>query len=303
MGDPAHPGADGALPLAREMVEAVLARIESALADLDAAGTRGAIAVAMDADGTLWEGDVGYDLFEAFLSANGARPEADEALRREAGEHGIAISGGGAHAAAVALYDAHRADRYPEDRAFAMMAWAFAGWHEDELAAFVDRVLDARRIEERVHAPLSTLLERARARGVQLFVVSASPRAIVERGVARIGLSGARVLAMTPAIERGRVAPALALPPTYGDGKVRALERAFPEMHGAGALLAAFGDSAYDAPMLRAARVPVAVAPSPKLLALAGTIPGLVVLDVGRDRPQAPRSPVSPAWPRSRSGA
>jgi phosphoserine phosphatase len=31
--------------------------------------------------------------------------------------------------------------------------------------------------------------------------------------------------------------------------------------------------------MLRAARVPVAVAPSPKLLALAATLPGLIVLD------------------------
>jgi phosphatidylglycerophosphatase C len=43
-------------------------------------------------------------------------------------------------------------------------------------------------------------------------------------------------------------------------------------------ILGAFGDSTYDAALLRAARVPVAVYPSKGLLDLAPTIPGVVVI-------------------------
>jgi HAD superfamily phosphoserine phosphatase-like hydrolase len=269
-------GSDGGTAeITREPPAGILDRIARAHGGGD--GARAAIA--FDADGTLWEGDVGEDLFEAFLAERGARPAAEAALVREAEAHGA--SAAGAHDAARSLYEAFRAGRYPEDRAFAMMAWCFAGWTEAEVADLAERVLEERRIEARLRAALRPVLEWARARGVDVFVVSASPRAIVERGVRRLGLPAERVLAMTPAVRDGRLLPELGAPATYGDGKVRALERAVP----AGApgeplaLLAAFGDSAYDAPMLRAARVPVAVAPSPKLLALAPTLPGLIVLD------------------------
>ncbi|MCC6557362.1 MAG: HAD-IB family phosphatase [Polyangiaceae bacterium] len=260
-----------------EGAAALLERIER----VARTGGGGAAALAFDADGTLWTGDVGIDLFEAFLEARGARAEAEEALRREAEAHGVAAEGG-AHEIARALYDAFNAERYPEDRAFAMMAWAFAGWAEDEVAAFAERVLEARGIDARIRASLRAVIDWARARGVDVVIVSASPRVIVERGVRRLGVAPGRVFAMTPAVRGGRLAPELAEPPTYGDGKVRALARAVPALAaGAGEspILAAFGDSAYDAPMLRAARVPVAVAPSPRLAALAGTIPGLLVLE------------------------
>jgi HAD superfamily phosphoserine phosphatase-like hydrolase len=254
--------------------EAVLARIEAARADAAARG-HAPPALATDADGTLWDGDVGIDLFEALLAARGARPEALAALRGEADAAGIHLpAGADAHAAAAALYEAFQAERYAEDRAFAMMAWVFAGWSEDDLSAFVDGVLEQQRIEDRYRPGLLSILDWARAQEIEVIVVSASPRMIVERAVARIGIPAGRVLAMTPRIEGGRVAPELGAPATYGDGKVRALQRERPGLD----LLAAFGDSAYDAPLLRAARVPVAVTPSAKLLALAPTIPGLLVM-------------------------
>lgn len=268
----AAPNDEGGAPtaaIAREAHGVVLARIERAHRASGGAG-----ALAFDADGTLWEGDVGIDIFEAFLAARGARPEAEEALRREAALFGI-DAGAGAHAAASALYEAFNAELYPEDRAFAMMAWAFAGWAEDEVAVFAERVLEARGIDARLRAELRPILAWAESSAAPVFVVSASPRAIVERGVARLGVAPERVMAMTPTVRGGRLAPELASPPTYGDGKVLALSRAMPSL----SLLAAFGDSAYDAAMLRAASVPVAVGPSPRLLALAHTIPGLVVLE------------------------
>ncbi|AUX49112.1 haloacid dehalogenase [Sorangium cellulosum] len=261
---------DGGAPIPRESTGDILRRIEAAHGVLGAGA-----ALAFDADGTLWDGDVGFDLFDALLAARAARPEAEAALRREAEAFGVAFDGGGgAHELASALHAAFLAERYPEDRAFAMMAWVFAGWREDELAAFVDRVLEEKNHAGRIRPALLPILDWARSRGVPVYVVSASPRAVVERGVARLGIAPERVAAMTPAVRGGRLAAELGAPATYGEGKIRALERIFPEL----AVLAAFGDSAYDAALLRTARVPVAVAPSPKLLALAGSIPGLVLL-------------------------
>lgn len=267
------PSGSGA-PIPRESTGDLLRRMESVLVARDGAPAV-PFALAFDADGTLWEGDVGTDLFEAFLAARGARPEVEAALRREAETFGVSVSGGGAHEVASALYAAFNAETYPEDRAFAMMAWAFAGWLEEDVVAFAEQVLEARRIGARVRPELVRVLDWARSRGLGVFVVSASPRVIVERGVGRLGIAPDRVFAMTPAVRGGRVEPELCAPPTYGDGKIRALERALPSLP----VLAAFGDSAYDAAMLRIARVPVAVSPSPKLVALAHTIPGLVQIE------------------------
>lgn len=278
------PGHDEGTRLVQETAEAVLRRLDRALSQA-AAGTAthtpqptmgGKPALATDADNTLWDGDVGFDLFESLLEARGARPEALPALRREAEECGIAIDAGAdAHAVASALYAAFQAERYPEERAFAMMAWAFAGWHEDELSAFVDQVQHARGLDARIRPGLRAMIDWARGHGLEVWVVSASPRAAVVRGVQRLHITPDRVLAMTPRVEGGVIQPELAAPATYGEGKVQALARERPGL----ALLAAFGDSVYDAPMLRAAAVPVAITPSPKLLALASTLPGLVILE------------------------
>jgi HAD superfamily phosphoserine phosphatase-like hydrolase len=232
--------------------------------------------IASDADGTLWDGDVGIELFEALLAARGARAEAREALEAEARFVGIDAEGDAA-AIVAALYEAYAADRYAHDRAFAMMAWVFAGWTRAELDAFCARVLDAGRIEARLRPELRDVFRWAEAHGVPAYVVSASPVAVVEAAVARLGLPTAGVVAMTPAVDAGGVIlPRLAGPIVYGEGKLAALEAACPGARKA--LLAAFGDSAYDAAMLRAARVPVAVTPAPRLAAIAPSIDRLVLL-------------------------
>jgi HAD superfamily phosphoserine phosphatase-like hydrolase len=248
----------------------ILGRMEAELARLPGA------VIASDADGTLWDGDVGIELFEALIAARGAREAAREALAAEARSIGL-DAGGDAPALVDALYAAYASDRYAHDRAFAMMAWVFAGWRRDELVAFCGRVLDAGRIESRIRPELRAIFRWAEERGVPAYVVSASPIAVVEAAVARLGLAVARVVAMTPAVdESGAILPRLAGPIVYGEGKLSALEEA--RAGARGALLAAFGDSAYDAAMLRAARVPVAVTPAPGLAALAPTIEGLVQL-------------------------
>jgi phosphatidylglycerophosphatase C len=259
---------DPAIP--RATTGEILARMEAELP-----GLPGAV-LASDADGTLWDGDVGVELFEALLAMRGAREAARRALAVEVRSIGMDV-GGDAPALMAALYEAFAADRYPHDRAFAMMAWGFAGWRRDELGALCARVLDAGRIEARVRPELCAIFRWAEERGVPAYVVSASPIAMVEAAVARLGIPVTGVVAMTPAVdEGGAILPRLAGPIVYGEGKLAALEQARPGARGA--LIGAFGDSAYDAAMLRAARVPVAVTPAPGLLGLAATIDRLVLL-------------------------
>jgi phosphoserine phosphatase len=229
--------------------------------------------VATDADGTLWSGDVGEDLFEAVLHAGGLREEAREALAREAEQHDVAASGD-ANAIAAALYAAFQGSRYPQDRAFAMMAWAFAGYSTTEVDAFAGEVIARRGLTERFRPELRAALEFASARGIEVIVVSASPFAIVAAGVRLVGISADHVVAMRPRVEGSRLAPSLDGPVVYGEGKLTALRGLRPHAP----ILGAFGDSSYDAAMLRAARLPVAVHPSKGLLDVAPTIPGLVVI-------------------------
>jgi phosphoserine phosphatase len=256
-------------------IPALVARLEAALA---AHATLPDTLVATDADGTVWEGDVGVELFEALLADGAVREAARDALVEEARASGVAVpAAGDATAVARALYEAHLAGAYPNDRAFAMMAWAFAGHTREEVRERADRVLDARGFEAKLRPALRAVLAWAAERGVPVYVVSASPLEIVLSAAARLGIGADRLAAMTPAVgAEGVLLPRLAGPVVYGEGKLTALDRLRPGARDA--LLAAFGDSAYDAHLLRAARVPVAVAPSPGLTALAHTIPGMVVV-------------------------
>src|SRR4051812_19639424 len=92
----------------------ILFRLELELAPQS--GLRDAL-LASDADGTIWDGDVGIDLFEAVIASRGVREAAREALAAEARSIGVPVEGD-ANALTVALYEAFKADRYPHDRAF-----------------------------------------------------------------------------------------------------------------------------------------------------------------------------------------
>ena len=245
------------------------------LTRLDAEHDRaGGGVLATDADGTIWDGDVGVDIFEALLAAEGVRPAALPALLAEAAAYGVAAESNPT-AAARALYGAFSGERYAHEHAFAMMAWAFAGWHEDEVAAFATKVLDEGKIESRIRPEMREIFRWAERRAVPIYIVSASPIAIVALGARRLGVPVAAALAMTPAVDaQGLLLPRLSAPPVYGPGKILALERASVTAQ----ILGAFGDSAYDAEMLRCARVPVAITPSAALLALLPSIERASVL-------------------------
>jgi phosphatidylglycerophosphatase C len=243
-------------------------RIE-ALARADPGGV-----IATDGDGTLWTGDVGEDLFVAFLDHGRIEPLAVEAIRHTAREHGLSDAGSGADVARR-IYRAYFDGGFPEERLCELMVWCFAGWARADVSAFARDVVDRGGIASRLHHELLGILESARRAGIEVILVSASPHAVVVEAGARVGFREACVVAARPGYHGDVMAAEVERPIPYAEGKVTRLR----ERIGAGrALYAAFGDNAFDAAMLANARVPVAVRPKARLRERAATVPGIVEL-------------------------
>jgi phosphoserine phosphatase len=116
----------------------------------------------------------------------------------------------------------------------------------------------------------------AREHGITTYLVSASPRPIVEQAARLVGIELVNVAAATAERDAsGRVLASVVRPIPYGPGKVMHLRAKL----GARPLYAAFGDNAFDVAMLREARTPVAIRPKPRLVERAPEVPNLVVLE------------------------
>jgi HAD superfamily phosphoserine phosphatase-like hydrolase len=175
------------------------------------------------------------------------------------------------------MRDAYREGTFPEVRCYELMSWAFAGFRVEEAYAFVDQVQHATRLETRLHPEMVELISWATARDVEVWIVSASPTLVVERGARHLGIPAHRIVAAAAVVNDGVVAARLAEPIPYGAGKVKAMERAV----GAAEIVAAFGDNAFDLEMLSRAAVPVAVRPKDRLRVRGADLPQLVELAPG----------------------
>jgi phosphoserine phosphatase len=236
--------------------------------------------IATDGDGTLWAGDVGEDLFHAFLEKGRVEPPALEALRQTARDHALSDAGTGSEIARR-IYAAYLGGGYPEERMCELMTWCFAGWTRSEVRAFAREVVDAGDLGPRLHAEVHAVLERARGVGIPTFLVSASPFDVVLDAGRRVGFAEERIVAALPVYEGEVMTAGVHAPIPYGPGKVSRLR----ERIGPHPLYASFGDNAFDVALLTAARVPVAVRPKPRLRARASEVAGLVEL--------APASPAA----------
>ncbi len=252
----------------QETADDVWARIE-ALAREQPGGV-----IATDGDGTLWSGDVGDDLFHAFLNHGRVEPPATEALRRTARDHALSDAGQGAEIARR-IYAAYLDGAYPEERMCELMTWCFAGWTREEVRAFSSDVIERGGLLTRLHREVHVVIERARAAGIATILVSASPIAVVHQAGLRIGFDEAHLVAARPRYDGERMVADVEAPIPYGPGKVTRLR----ELVGRDRqLYAAFGDNAFDVALLAGAQVPVAVRPKPRLRARAGEVRGLVEL-------------------------
>ena len=249
-----------------ESVERVIERMESAV-------QAGASVVATDADGTLWSGDVGVDIFETLIAERGIREQAEEALRREATEASI-DSTGSVHEVAAKLEAAVATGQYSEQRCYEMMAWVFAGWAVEQAREFARQVRD-RKLSLRIHGEMRAIVEWISKRGLELWVVSASPSFMVQAGVELLGIGADRVIGTTPAQEQGRWLARLESPIPYGPGKVQELKKKTKNQ----IVAASFGDEVFDVEMLKEAKVAVAIRPKARLRGRASEITGLVELE------------------------
>jgi phosphatidylglycerophosphatase C len=251
-----------------ETADEVWARIEAA-ARAEPTGV-----VATDADGTLWSGDVGEDLFEAFLEHGRVEPAALEALRRNARDHAMSDAGTGPDVARR-IYAAYGERRFPEERACEVMVWCFAGWSEHEVGSFARDVVNRCGLESRLHGELRGVLERVRRAGIEAYLVSASPIAVVLEAGALLGFDETHVVAARPRYLGGVMLADVERPIPYGAGKVMRLRERIGKDR---PILSAFGDNAFDVALLASARVPVAVRPKPRLRERAHEVSGLVEL-------------------------
>lgn len=231
--------------------------------------------LAFDGDGTLWSGDVGEDFFHLAIEHD-VRDVARAALAAEAREASLDDAGSGRDLA-LRLHTAYLEGRFSEERLCEIVAWVSAGWTPEALTSFTREVVERVGLRSRVQEEAVRVLEHARRVGIPVWVVSASPRAIVEAAMPVVGLATSQVIAVreAPAPPGGVLPPGVERPIPYNTGKVTRLR----ERIGAAPVYAAFGDNAFDVPMLREARVPVAIRPKPRLVALETEVPGIASLE------------------------
>lgn len=231
-------------------------------------------AIAFDGDGTLWAGDIGEDFFDALLD-HGLHDKSHAALVREAAAEKLDTEGT-AYEIAHRIHRAYLAGAFPEERVCEIMTWAAAGWSRAKLDRFCAEVIEAIGLRDRLHPEAIQVVEHARRVGIDVHLVSASPRAIVEQAARLVGIDPAMVSAARETCdEAGVVQCSVERPIPYGHGKVTRLR----ERVGTRVLYAAFGDNAFDVPMLREARVPVAIRPKQRLIDRASEVRDLVVLE------------------------
>jgi phosphoserine phosphatase len=229
--------------------------------------------LAFDADGTLWSGDVGEDVFVSATAEGALRAAALPPLQRLAAEFGMQLLPE-PNAQAQLLFEAYLGGKLPESLACEMMAWGFAGFAEQELARFVCSVLQRRRLESRRFMRLLPVFEWARAHGLRTLIVSASPDFVICEAIRAWNVSRQEIAACSPRRVAGMLSTELVSPLPYLDEKVHAVRALAP----GAPLLAAFGDNGFDAPLLCAAHLPFAVRPKPALLAQLETIPRVVLI-------------------------
>ncbi len=222
------------------MKPAPAARVEGWLAARVRQAPPGA-AVAFDADGTLWRGDVGEDFLRAAAFAGHAPKNA------------------------YRQYEALLAVDLAT--AYAYCAEVLAGKEEAWLEAQA-RQFFADRFEGRVFRYVRPLLAQLKGGRLMPWIVSASPRWLVQAGARALGIPADHVLAVSVPVVDGKLTAVAEQPVPCGPGKAAALAR-----RGVRPYLA-LGNGAIDVELLACAQHALVVAPRDEETPLARLAPG-----------------------------
>lgn len=195
-----------------------------------------------DCDGTLWDGDAGYDFMlwsiETGLVSRNASDWIDSRYR---------------------LY---RTGEVSERGICGEMTQMYAGLDEGELRRKAAEFFRTR-VEEHIFPAMRRLVSALEATGTELWAVSSTNHWVIEEGMKRFGIPAERVLCARVEIVNGRITSNLIDVPT-DEGKAASLERA-----GVPAPDAVFGNSIHDAAMMEIARKAFPVNPTAALQEIA----------------------------------
>jgi HAD superfamily phosphoserine phosphatase-like hydrolase len=195
-----------------------------------------------DCDGTLWSGDAGESFFDWELKRSVI---SDESVRW-----------------ARARYADYRAGKVSEDDMCAEMVTLHKGLQEAEVLRLAREFFNLNFVN-RIFPEMRQLINELQNSGCDVWAVSSTNEWTIREAMKHFGISEEKILAASVEIENGIITDRLIRVPS-GVGKPRAILEVIgspPDV--------AFGNSRWDAEMLRIARYPVAFNPNPDLEALA----------------------------------
>jgi len=237
--------------------------------------------VVFDADGTLWQHDVGMMTFEWAIEERLLYPSAVEALQQFAQAQGLPLVGRDVHELARALQHAFASERLGERAAAEMQVWVYVDYSEVEFRQLVQQALTEKGHLRTLHHEIVELAAWVRSQGAHALIVSASPQWVVEEATATLGFGPDDIVAGCPELkldQRGvpRIAPRLRAPLPYGPDKVHAGRKRM----GTRPWLAALGDSSFDVDMFRQAPLAAGIGCKPGMLAGLAELPHGVRLEL-----------------------
>ena len=197
---------------------------------------------AFDCDGTLWSGDAGERFFDWEMRRGMI---SDETVRW-----------------ARARYQEYLAGKVSEDDMCAEMVTINQGLCEADLKTAAAQFF-AETIARQIFPELQELVRRLLDSGCEIWAVSSTNEWVIRAAMKYFGIPESNVLAAAVRIESGVVTSEIVQLPS-GEGKPRAIRKVVQRDPDA-----AFGNSRWDADMLKIARRPFAVNPNPDLEKLA----------------------------------
>ncbi|MBS1852597.1 MAG: haloacid dehalogenase-like hydrolase [Acidobacteria bacterium] len=190
---------------------------------------------AFDCDGTLWGGDVGVGFFDWEMERGLVSQDVITYMK--------------------ARYADYRAGLVDEDTMCGEMVSMHRGLKEDVVQQAADEYFEQDG-PQHIFAEMQELVRRLQDAGCEVWAVSSSSEWVIRSGMKHFGIPANRILATAVEVENGLITDRFLRIPS-GDGKPEAIlevARRKPD--------AAFGNSRWDAAMLRIARHPFVVNPN-----------------------------------------
>ena len=210
-----------------------------------------------DCDGTLWSGDAGESFFDWELKRGVV---SDEVVRW-----------------ARPRYADYKAGKVNEDQMCGEMATMHRGMLESEVETAAGQFFEEK-FKTQIFAEMQELIARLQQSSCDVWAVSSTNEWVIRAAMKHFGVEANHTLATSAEIDGGRITDRLVRVPS-GEGKPRAIREVVGKDPDA-----AFGNSRWDAEMLKIAKYAFAVNPNPDLEKTACELGWTVYLPVGTGR-------------------